>query len=116
MPSTFDKDLVGFGDELESQDPYTAASETQKRSSSVNASGVSSLPDDEEEDEDGPSVEEEIAKQESGTVHPPEPVSEEEDELAKERKASDELLMIEELAGEMESERDELFNKEDEES
>ncbi len=75
--------------------------------------------DDKDDEEDEPSVEAEIAAQESGIligdegVKPKKPTVES-SELDEEEKAADELRMIEELAEGMEEERTELLNEEEE--
>ncbi len=105
-----------IGDEVEALDPYTAsqqeasASKRHAKAASSKTPSSSHADDDEEEDGEetfGPSVEAEIAKQEA-QLHG-QPISteakEEEDELVKEDRATDELALLDELAGKMEDER-----------
>lgn len=101
------------GDEVEALDPYTAsqqeASSAKRRAKTTSSSTPSSADDDEDEEEEtfGPSVEEEIAKQEAHVHGQPitQEAKEEEDELVQERRATDELALLDDLAGQIEDER-----------
>lgn len=107
MAKNFDKDI-----ELdeEGEDAYAAAmagSATGKHKG-----------DDDEELEDEPSVEAEIAAQEGVLVDDEAGKRKKKDvavdELDEEEKAADELRLIDELAETIEEERDELINEEEE--
>lgn len=109
--TTLDKDLLF---EEEGEDIYAAAG--------GGSSGRGSKPagdDDEDATDDEPSVEAEIAAQENGLTeqgdHPPKKDKLKQDsELDEEERAADELRMIEELAEDVEKERDELLGEEEE--
>lgn len=119
MASKYDE--LSF-DELEGQeDEYAAAQSSLKRSTAAQ-------PDEDEDDEDHPSVEEELAKRESGEFGiVTEDQSSPKDKRAKkgtdateaakdeDQELKSDLDYIEEAAGAIEAERDELFNSEDEE-
>lgn len=100
------------GDEVEALDPYTASQQeasSAKRRAKATSSPTPSSSDDEDEEEEtfGPSVEEEIAKQEAHVHGQPsvQEAKEEEDELVQERRATDELALLDDLAGQIEDER-----------
>jgi hypothetical protein len=116
-------DLDGpIGDEVEALDAYTAFQQeasSAKRRVKAGSPTTSSTDDEEEEEETfGPSVEEEIDKQESHVHGQPTAQEakdkEDEDELVQERRATDELALLDDLAGQIEEERYDVGDEPDE--